>query len=267
MKKNIFDDPQIWNWVDSNDDNQVRYEFTEKLTPADVSSILDIGCGHGRFLKLISAKRNDLRCVGADYSEGALEYVPFEKVQASITSIPYPDHQFDCVYAMEVLEHLNPVEFETALQEMVRLTKKYIIVSVPYKENLESNMTRCPVCHTIYHYDGHIQNFDEQKIKGLFDKYGFVCKTWDRLGWTENYKYHDLYVKMFYPEQKYKTKHYTVCPVCNTEIKPQQQSGPNTNTIGTPQAGGLIRNIKNGIKNLWPRESKSYWIIGLYEKI
>jgi SAM-dependent methyltransferase len=264
LKKNIFDNPQIWDWVNSNDDNKTRYEFTEKITPADVKSVLDIGCGHGRFLQLISEKRAGLRCVGVDNSEGALAYVPFEKAKASITDIPYGDKEFDCVYAMEVLEHLNPVEFEKALEEMARVTKKYIIVSVPYKEDLESNMTKCPHCLTIFHYDGHLQNFDETKMQNLFDKYGFQCRLSERLGWSEHFKYHKLYVDVFYPGQKNSSAHYTVCPVCNAELKPEKTLSEKADPV--PHNGGLISLVKNGIKKVWPKERKSYWIIGLYEK-
>ena len=121
----------------------------------------------------MSEKRPDIRCVGVDNSDGALAHITVEKAKASIIDVPYQDKEFDCVYALEVLEHLNPEEFKKALNEMARLSKKYIIISVPYREDIEWNMVKCPVCFTQFHYDGHLQVFDEEKIKNLFSDAGF----------------------------------------------------------------------------------------------
>jgi ubiquinone/menaquinone biosynthesis C-methylase UbiE len=266
-KKNIFDNAQIWNWVDSNDGNKERFEFTEKLTPSNVRSIIDIGCGHGGFLRHISAQRPNLHCVAVDSSDGALQYIQFEKVKASITQVPYPDKTFDCVYALEVLEHLNPTDFKIALDEMVRLSKKYIIVSVPYKENIQENMVLCPSCNSRFHYDGHLQNFDETKMQNLFSERGYVCKEFHRLGWSESYKHYRLYVKLFYPKQLKQLPHFTICPVCYTELKPTKAENGNNGQVNlNKEKASISRYIKNGIKYFWPKERKSYWIIGLYEK-
>lgn len=269
MRKNIFDNSQIWNWVDSNAGNTERFEYTEKLTPSDVKSLLDIGCGHGGFLKLISSKRPGLRCVGIDNSDGALEYITFEKKKASITDVPYGDGEFDCVCALEVLEHLGPEDFKKARMEMSRLSKKYIIVSVPYKEDILWNMVKCPSCQTMFHYDGHVQNFDEAKMEGLFKDYGFRCVSTERLGWSESFKFHKTYVSIFYPEQRHKAPHYTVCPVCNLEMNPGD-AGSRLAVAPPPQMNGsksVVGMLKSSIKSLWPKEKKSYWIIALYEKL
>ncbi len=267
MRKNIFDNSQIWNWVDSNSHNTDRFEFTENLTPEDVTSLIDIGCGHGGFLKLISSRRGNIRYVGVDNSDGALEYIPFEKAKASITDVPYGDKEFDCVYALEVLEHLGPEDFNKARMEMSRLSKKYIIVSVPYNEDIQWNMVKCPSCQTIFHYDGHVQVFDEDKMEGLFKEHGFQCVSKERLGWSESFKFHKTYVSLFYPEQRFKAPHYTVCPVCNLELNP---GDPGSRAAVAPPAvnnrKSVVSMLKNSVKALWPKEKKSYWIIALYKK-
>jgi SAM-dependent methyltransferase len=267
MRKNIFDNSQIWNWIDSNENNKERYLFTEQLTPPDVASIVDLGCGHGSFLKLISSIRADIRCVGVDNSDGALGYVQVEKKKASITEVPYDNNEFDCVCALEVLEHLGPEDFKKALGEMTRLSKKYIIVSSPYKEDIEWNMVKCPSCKTIFHYDGHVQTFDEGRMENLFKEYGFKCVSSTRLGWSEHYKFHKSYIKAFYPHQILKTPHYTVCPVCNMELQPNRML-PGTGDLSQPDKSRktLMGIFKGAVKAFWPKERKSYWIIGLYKR-
>jgi len=264
MRKNIFDNDKIWEWVDTNDENRVRFEFTERLTPGDVTKVIDVGCGHGGFLKVISNIRKHVEYVAVDNSPGALQHIPFEKALASITSVPYNDGQFDCAYALEVLEHLNPEDFGRALRELARLSKKYIIISVPYREDIESNMVRCPHCFTKFHYDGHLQSFDDEKIRSLFENDGFACRQVERLGWVEKFKYHKLYVKLFFPSQRYTTPHYTVCPACDSELKPgtAQTAAKQVKT----KRFSLGQAVKRPLKWVWPKEKISYWIVGLYEK-
>ncbi len=45
------------------------------------------------------------------------------------TSIPFPDGAFDTVMALEVLEHIP--HWETVLQEMLRVARRCVLVSVP----------------------------------------------------------------------------------------------------------------------------------------
>jgi SAM-dependent methyltransferase len=49
--------------------------------------------------------------------------------QVSIYELPYKDNSFDLVICTEVLEHLD--DPQKALQEMVRVSKKYLLLSVP----------------------------------------------------------------------------------------------------------------------------------------
>jgi ubiquinone/menaquinone biosynthesis C-methylase UbiE len=261
MKKNIFEQAEIWDWVADNESNNERFSFTEKLTPSDVNTIIDIGCGSGGFLKLLHSARNLERFVAVDTSEEALKRIPFEKVKANITQVPYPDREFDCVYALEVLEHLNVPDFETALSELARLSKKYIIVSVPYREDIAGNMTKCVNCSTIFHPDGHLHNFDEEKMMRLFNEHNFVQQEVHRLGWSELFRYHKQYRNFFYSAAKYRNIHYTICPACGHELLPSTTVGVKSQASGSPFAA-----IKRVLKSIWPKEKKSYWIIALYEK-
>ena len=50
----------------------------------------------------------------------------------SVTDIPLPDKKCDVVCAFQVLEHLSFDEFETAICEMMRVSKKYVMISLPH---------------------------------------------------------------------------------------------------------------------------------------
>lgn len=265
MNKNVFDNELIWQWVDSNKENTERYEATEKLIPSDVGSLADIGCGHGGFLNIVAAHRKELKLKGVDSSEGALSHVAFEKLMASITDLPFKPGEFDCVSALEVLEHLTEEDFEKALSELSRVANKYIIVSVPYMENLDWNSTTCTACKNKFHVDGHYRTFNGQKMANLFKSGNFKCVNKMRAGWSKTYLFHKLYVSLFQRRRKNDFWHYTVCPNCNTELTPPPENLAHYEEIPIAQQTKLQR-IKSGVKSVWPKIGTSYWIIALYKK-
>jgi len=56
----------------------------------------------------------------------------FNLCQASIFNIPYPENTFDLVWNEGVLEHFQKDDYEKSFQEMSRVSKKYILIDVPY---------------------------------------------------------------------------------------------------------------------------------------
>lgn len=85
--------------------------------------IIDVGCGKGRFLRVIKEKFPNSQLYGLDISEKMLQYCPdgVETKIGSTLDIKYPDGYFDYVYTVEVLEHALMVE--NAIKEMIRILK------------------------------------------------------------------------------------------------------------------------------------------------
>ena len=99
-----------------------------------VDSILDVGCGEGFTLNRLKEHRIGTKLEGLEYSKDAIElgkktYPDIKITQGSIYELPYRDNSFDLVLCTEVLEHLE--EPEKALKELVRVSKKYLVISVP----------------------------------------------------------------------------------------------------------------------------------------
>jgi malonyl-CoA O-methyltransferase len=99
---------------------QLLLKFFGDLTD---KRVLDVGCGKGRFARVLSESNPRARVSGLDISEAMLVCVPagVEKVAAMMTTLPFAAAAFDCVYATESLEHA--VEIDRAVAEMCRVLK------------------------------------------------------------------------------------------------------------------------------------------------
>ena len=86
-------------------------------------SVLDVGCGKGRFARILKDRYPSADIHGLDISPAMLQCVSADiHTQAGLmTALPYPDQRFDCVYATESLEHA--VEIQRAVSEMCRVLK------------------------------------------------------------------------------------------------------------------------------------------------
>jgi ubiquinone/menaquinone biosynthesis C-methylase UbiE len=88
--------------------------------------ILEIGVG-SKFLNS-QAKRIGLNIKSLDFDE-KLE----PDIVGNILEMPLKSNSYDLCCAFEVLEHIPFNKFKDALIEMKRVSKKYVIFSIPYK--------------------------------------------------------------------------------------------------------------------------------------
>jgi ubiquinone/menaquinone biosynthesis C-methylase UbiE len=85
--------------------------------------VLDIGCGKGRFARILASAHPTASVVALDLAESMLRAAPRElrRVSASMLSLPFADSTFDAAYATESLEHAVDIPF--AIAEMCRVLK------------------------------------------------------------------------------------------------------------------------------------------------
>ncbi len=101
---------------------QIIFEQLESVRNPQLH-VLDVGCGKGRFTRLVKERYPDADVWGLDISPEMLKFVPPNILTraGSMTELPFKDAEFDCVYATESLEHA--VEIERAVSEMCRVLK------------------------------------------------------------------------------------------------------------------------------------------------
>lgn len=91
--------------------------------PIGTNRILDVGCGKGRYARVLLEQNPAARITGLDVSEQMLHSVPagVGRISAFMTELPFADESFDGVYATESLEHA--VDIERAIGEMCRILR------------------------------------------------------------------------------------------------------------------------------------------------
>lgn len=98
---------------------------------------LDVGCGTGRLVHYL--RRLGIEAYGIEISKYALqiatkEVKPYLKY-GDITKIPYDDNNFDLVLTFDVVEHVERSKLKKALEETVRVSRKWILHKIYTVEN------------------------------------------------------------------------------------------------------------------------------------
>jgi ubiquinone/menaquinone biosynthesis C-methylase UbiE len=146
-----------------------RTPTTLALIPRDVSSLLDVGCGDGTLLRSVDSA---MLKVGVDISYTALSLATSDhRVLASSETLPFHENEFDLVMSTEVLEHLPEGVFEASCSEIQRVARRYVLLSVPFHEDLAGKQAHCPRCGHVYHIHLHLRSFDLSELEGVFDSY------------------------------------------------------------------------------------------------
>lgn len=161
--------------------NNFYNTLIKTVTPLHVKNILDAGCGEGFSLYKLSEYNVGEKREGVDYSKEAISigkklFPHLLLKQGSIYKVSYKDNAFDIVLSTEVLEHLeNP---KKALQEILRVSKKYILVSVPNEPFfMMGNFLRGKNVMQFGNDPAHIQHWTIFSFLKLIKEHGVQTKT------------------------------------------------------------------------------------------
>lgn len=85
--------------------------------------VADVGCGKGRFARVLRETYPSASLIGFDLAEAMLRHVPAGVAPCcgSMTTLPFLSASFDAAYATESLEHA--VDIESAVSELCRIVR------------------------------------------------------------------------------------------------------------------------------------------------
>ncbi len=153
--------------------------FQQHFQLSGGSSVLDVGCAKGFMLHDMTEMIPGITVAGIDVSRYAIDHAietvrPFLQV-ADARQLPFPDHVFDVVIAINTIHNLELAECITALKEIMRVSRGGAFVSVDAWRNdlekermLQWNLT----ARTILHVDEWKAVFREAGYRG--DYYWFL---------------------------------------------------------------------------------------------
>lgn len=157
-----------------------RIRRTVELVPDDVTSVLDVGAGHGVFLEELRSLRG-IAGLGIEITTGKVDYGRSRGLDMRLGDaqrLDFADRSFDALVACEVLEHLPWGVYESALKEFARVARRWVIVTVPFDE--QRRFVRCPYCGARVNADYHFRSFSPAGLAGLLP--GFALSRWTGLG-------------------------------------------------------------------------------------
>ncbi|MHA7059938.1 class I SAM-dependent methyltransferase [Aquimarina sp. M1] len=153
----------------------------------NVNSAHEIGCGEGRSTVRLSKMISNL--TASEYVEGLVVKAKSNNpnlniFQESVYELKYDTASIDLVFLLEVLEHLDYPE--TAIEEIKRISKKYLILGVP-REPLWRflNMCRFKYLKDFGNTPGHLNHWSKKSIVKLVEKeFGKVIAVESPIPWT-----------------------------------------------------------------------------------
>ncbi len=172
-----------------------------------VHSILEIGPGS----KLVA---DELKKMGYSVTTCDFDASVTPDVVADVRTLPFKEGEFDCVMACQVLEHIPFADFEKIMDDFAKITKKYVIISLPNRSTTFELVLRIPFINTLFKrnfFDWSIQfpvkfvGFEEsgqhyweidfwttsrKKVRTVFERHFTVLKEFQ----PPMNKYHRFYV-------------------------------------------------------------------------
>jgi len=155
--------------------------------------VLEVGIGNKTTANYL--KQNGIKIDTCDFDkELEPDYV------ADIRDLPFENDSYDVVLAFEVLEHIPWRDVDKALKELHRVSKKYVIISIPYSSAGFELLLKFPLINKIFkrpflelffripyffrsikfsgehHWEMGRKGYPKRKIRNTLEKYFVILK-------------------------------------------------------------------------------------------
>jgi len=165
------------------------YSRMQKIvSPLEIRSVLEVACGPGfstEYLSQIFAGKDfEASEFDPELVEQAKTRNPNIKIiTESIYNLNRNDNSFNLVAALEVLEHLQ--EPEKAMHELVRVTNRYALISVPNEPLWRIlNFMRGSYWQDSGNTPGHINHWSKNQFISFAEKFFIIKSVASPLPWT-----------------------------------------------------------------------------------
>ena len=108
-------------------------------------SVLDVGCGLGEYTALVKNRASTYCGFDNSYRRlafAARRYPQYHFLVGDARQLPFPDDYFDMVLLIDTSHHLSDEEFKIVLQEMRRVSKRYVVIGDPIIFDQQNGLSR-----------------------------------------------------------------------------------------------------------------------------
>jgi ubiquinone/menaquinone biosynthesis C-methylase UbiE len=261
-KKKYYEQSEFWDKDFQNNSAEInRLKEILEIIPKDVQTVLDVGAGNGFFVNSLKIYPGFVKIVGLDQSKEALKHVQTERVLGSISNLPFENSSFDLVTCLEVLEHLPQDDFKKGILELQRVSKKYILITVPNENNLEHSLVMCPECYCWFNPYFHMRSFNKENLKNLLNNFNLIqLKEIGPI--SKEYCYPSLLLTFFRNWKKPLPLKTSICPQCGYQNKYEKTE----NFHKKKSNFALFSLLESLTKLVFPKKEKHRWFLALYQK-
>ncbi|MBK9292990.1 MAG: class I SAM-dependent methyltransferase [Oligoflexia bacterium] len=170
---------KFWHWE--------KFSHVAAKIP-DGSSVLDLGCGPGSFLYVLSKQKKNINATGADLASTQIEFakktvtssnsntINFKNVDFNKAYLPFEDSSFDYITCIEVIEHIHPHLALKTLSEAKRLLKpngKIIVTTPNYRSMWPVIEYALEKLSPVKYHEQHISKFTPNALAKFLEAAGF----------------------------------------------------------------------------------------------
>ena len=156
-----------------------RTTLRQLIRETDSKTVLDFGCGLG--IHLVMRDHEKLFAKTGVYAETWAEALGVERVDgydpANKEYATFPTQTYDCVYSVDVAEHLSEEDVPWIITELFSLTIKCLFVTialVPAKKNLpngeNAHITMKPREWWLGHFEHAAAKFPQVRWQAVFEE-------------------------------------------------------------------------------------------------
>lgn len=186
-----------------------KWPKIKRVLPPKNSTILDFGCGEGRYIEEF-LKVNPYKIVGIDISSYAIKEAKKKFPKAKLYALsgdeklPIKNENIDFILAADVIEHIFDVS--NFLLEMNRCLKKggKIFISTPYYGTIKNLVIALIGFEIVYSpHSQHIRFFTKKSLSTLLKNHGFSIISYGEYG-----RFKPLSRGMYFVAEKVKNAKY-----------------------------------------------------------
>ncbi len=164
----FYNQPELWDQPPAAYQQNVLRDILD-LLPADARTILDAGCGNGF---IANALPEELDVTAVDISREAICTCAGPSGRRRSRNCHLPTPRWTWPWPTTSSSTWAKRITRRRFRKLARVAAKYVLVTVPFMENLAAGRTLCGACGRVYHVNHHQRAFGVRELASLLGRPG-----------------------------------------------------------------------------------------------